>query len=356
MMEKGNLPWVMIATLAVFYCFTGGAEVFPLALAFYCLLTSLTPVLAFRAARQLGVPREGALSGARLVAYSPAFAFWSGALYKEGLILIVLFLVIEHTLRLQKSIRPLSVLVLAVCLLALFGLRFYIGVIFGVCIVAGLVLGRRNRNNPEGAPAILRQALVLILVFMAFNLFGLSDSIGQLLSVKVEENLSKIDSTRRNLAMAASGYGGDAYVGDVDSAVQFLPVGLAYFLTVPLPWQLGSYRQMLAIPETLFWVLVIYPRAFRGMLRSARANPAGTVFLVLASVAICCLYALFIANIGTAYRVRVQVWAIWALFAGWGRLPAAPAAPRTGVVRRPTLAGRLAEPPRPAPVPPNGSA
>jgi hypothetical protein len=317
-MEVGRHAWFMVAILGVFYCLTGGVEVVPLALGFYCLLTSLTPVLAYRAGRQLGVPVRGALTGARLVAYSPAFAFWSSALYKEGLILIALYLVIEHALRLQQGFRPGSIFVLAVCLLALFGLRFYIAAILCVCLPIGLTFGLRNREAGEVAPVMLRQVLVLVVLVCVFSLFGLRDKVERLMSGSMEGNLRMITNTRRAEASYDSGFLRDAKVTNVDSAARFLPVGIAYFLTVPLPWQLGSLRQNLTIPETLFWVIGVYPWILRGIWRGANANPPGTLFLLLASVAICCVYALMIGNIGTAYRMRTQVWAIWALFAGWG--------------------------------------
>src|SRR5262249_5525304 len=153
----------------------------------YCLLTSVTPVLAYRAARQLGAPRRGALSAARLIAFSPAFAFWSSALYKEGLILMALFLIIEHALRLQHSFRLSSVVILALCRLALFGLRFYIAAILCVCLLGGLAFGRSRHGGGDGAPAVLRQALVLVVLAIALSLFGLTDRVDKLLSVSVED-------------------------------------------------------------------------------------------------------------------------------------------------------------------------
>src|SRR5581483_7334577 len=53
-MDRGREAWLMVTMLGVFYCFSGGIEVLPLAIAGYCLLTSLAPILAFRAAREFG--------------------------------------------------------------------------------------------------------------------------------------------------------------------------------------------------------------------------------------------------------------------------------------------------------------
>lgn len=323
MIRGGKSAYIMVGALAIFYCLTGGLEFLPLALTCYCLLTSVTPILAYRAARQLGATRHGSLSAAHLVAYSPAFAFWSAALYKEGLILIVLFLIIEHALRLQETFQATSVLIMAVCLLLLFGLRFYIAAILCICLPLGLAFGRGSRYEGEAAPALLRQGFVLVIVVLVFSLFGLSERVNRLLSVGLQENLGQMNESRRDLATTNSGYLPEADVSEVDSALRFLPIGLAYFLTVPLPWQLGAFRQNLAIPETLFWIVVVYPVALRGIARGARVNPSGTLFLVFSALAICCFYALFIGNIGTAYRVRTQAWAILALLAGmgWSRFP-----------------------------------
>jgi hypothetical protein len=317
-MAEGRKAWFMYATVGVFYCVTGGVEVLPFAIGCYSLLTSFAPVLAYRAGRQFGASTQEALSGARLIAYSPAFALWSSALYKEGLILIALFLVVLHSLRLQQNIRPGSILLLALCLLALFGLRFYIAAILCVCLVTGLLFGLQNRDAGEDAPVIFRQVLVLVLLFCVFSLFGLRERVDKLVPENLEDNIKRFSTIRRGFASEGSGYLREMRFSNVDSAVRFFPVGLTYFLLVPFPWQLGSLRQNVTIPETLFWVVVVYPRVLRGVWRGVKVNPPGALFLLLSSVSVCCLYALVMGNIGTTYRVRTQVWAIWALFAGVG--------------------------------------
>jgi hypothetical protein len=102
-----------------------------------------------------------------------------------------------------------------------------------------------------------------------------------------------------------------------DQAVRYFPLGLFYFLTVPLPWQVGALRQNLIIPENFFW-LMLYPLMVVGMVRAQRTNRPGTFFVLLLTVGICAIYALLVANVGTAYRMRSQVWLLWAPFAAWG--------------------------------------
>jgi hypothetical protein len=116
---------------------------------------------------------------------------------------------------------------------------------------------------------------------------------------------------------ARSGYLQDASISTPEEASQYLPLGLFYFLTVPLPWQIGAIRQNLIIPENVFW-LTLYPLIVVGIVRARKFNPSGTLFLVLMTAGMCAIYALLAANVGTAYRMRSQVWLLWAPFAAWG--------------------------------------
>jgi NADH:ubiquinone oxidoreductase subunit 6 (subunit J) len=312
----GRQAWLIVACLAVFYLLSGGYEAIPVAIVLQSLITAATPNLAYRCARGLGIPADGALFTGRLLAYSPAFVFWAGALYKEGVILCILFLVIDHTLRLQKKISPRSVVVVGLSIIGMFGLRFYMGAILAAAILFALVFGRRQARETNPFALIVRQVIVFFLVVIVFVFLGFGSQIEQFSDM--DKNLQQINSSRRDLASYNSGYLRDVDVSSPLQAIQFLPVGLAYFLTVPLPWHIGSTRQNMTILETFLWVVIVYPFAIRGVFRSIRVNSPGTIFLIFTLMAICTLYALFIGNIGTAYRVRVQVWAIIALFAGWG--------------------------------------
>src|SRR5439155_15181242 len=50
--DSGHDAWFMVGLLAAFYCLTGGYEAVPVAITAQCLLTALTPVLAYRAGRR----------------------------------------------------------------------------------------------------------------------------------------------------------------------------------------------------------------------------------------------------------------------------------------------------------------
>lgn len=315
---EGRQAWLMVVVLAVFYLFCAGAELVPFALGCYCLLTSITPVLAYRASRLLGMSHRSAIVTGALLAYTPAFAIWSSALYKEGLILIAMYWVIINGLRLQNDFRVKCVLMLGVAFLALFGLRFYMGGVLMGSLALGLTLGRSTARNEKSMPPIFRQLFLLGFLLLVFAALGVSKSTEKLWSGELTEMFEQVDNSRKDLASATSGYLRDTDVSTPYKALRFMPVGIAYFLTVPLPWQLSNFRQNIAIPETFFWLVVVYPFAVRGIVRGMKKNIQGTLFLLLSALLVTCFYSIFVGNIGTAYRMRIQVWAVLAIFAGWG--------------------------------------
>jgi hypothetical protein len=310
--------WLMVAAVGVAYTIMGGIRFLPGLIAVFCLISSWTPVLTYRIARQLGQQPATARVGARLVAFSPAFAFWSGALYKDGLIVLALNLLVYHALLLQRNLRVRSILVVCGCLVALLGLRFYIAMIVGVVLAGGLLLGRPGRTSLErSCGVVFRQVTILTLVALALVVIGFDDSVLEQLPTSTEAALDRIDNSRRDLAWYSSRYLADANVRTPERALAFLPLGTAYFLTVPHPWQLGSLRQDLVIPETLFW-LCLYPLIFVGIRRGLRRHFQGTVLVTALALAISLFYGLYMGNIGTAYRMRMQVWLLAAPFVGWG--------------------------------------
>jgi hypothetical protein len=317
----GQAVWVMVVTVAVLYYLMGGLRAIPVLLVLYSAVTAVVPVYIYYIGRELRMSERAARGAAWLVALSPAFVFWSGSLYKEGMILLVLAMAVYHTLRLQTgwSARSLAMLVLA--LGALFGLRSYLAAMMTIVAVAGLLVSREREGQSNAAnrvPVLIRQGLVAV-VFVALVVgLGLSQSAERRLTETREGVLVEVNKTRYWLATTAgSGYAPEADVSTPEEAAEFLPVGLFYFLTVPLPWQTGALRQSLIIPETAFWLL-LFPLIALGFVRGLRLNRPATLVVLAATGGMCVIYALLSGNVGTAYRMRSQVWLLWAPFAAWG--------------------------------------
>jgi hypothetical protein len=317
----GKVAWLMVATIGGLYFLLQGFRSVPILLVLWSLLTAWVPVYAYRIGMELGAPSKVSRRAAWIVALTPAFVFWSGSLYKEGLVLLVLSIGAYHTLRLQRQWSAGSLLAVILSVSALLGLRFYLASLLGGAILLGLLFARDVRATKGkvggGVVRFVRQA-TLAAVFLAAMIFtGFTERSEQSLLENQAGLLMQVDSSRRDLAAAQSGYLTGADVSEPEEAIRFFPLGLLYFLTVPFPWQFGGLRQTLTIPETLAWVLS-YPLVLVGIIRGMRVNGSGTAFLVILTAAICSVFAVLSGNVGTAYRMRTQVWLFWAPFAVWG--------------------------------------
>jgi hypothetical protein len=310
---------LLVTAIAAFYYMTGGIRALPTLLIIYSAVTALVPVYVYRFARELGAPEAVGRRAGWLVAFSPAFVFWSGSLYKEGLTLLLLSVAAFHTLRLQSDWKVRSLSTLVLCVVALWGVRFYLAILLALAVVLSLLWGRMPRAGQSTAvPVLVRQAAVISIFAVVIISVGLTVRTDHVLLESDEGVLVNLDVRRAGSAKEAqSGYLQDASVASPEEALQYFPLGLLYFLTVPFPWQLGSIRQNLIIPENAFW-LGTYPLMIVGIRRALKFNRPGVVFLLLMTAGMCIVYALLAANVGTSYRMRSQVWLLWAPFAAWG--------------------------------------
>jgi len=306
--ESGREAWVIYWLLAAFSFLLGGARALPVLIVLFNLVTAWVPVYTHRIALLLGVSPRGALLAARIVVFSPVFAFWAGALYKEGLVLLALNVIVYQGLVLQQEWRLRSMFTLIAALSILLGLRFYLAVILVPPLAVGLLLGI----------SLPRRSLTIAGLVVGLILVGFVSQVRDLLPQDSWDLLTQIQASRDDLASARSGYLWDVDVSNPMAALAFLPVGALYFLAVPLPWDLGSLRQNLVIPEMLFW-LSQYPLIFLGMREGWRSNRRGSLLVIAMTLSMLIFYALFVGNVGTAYRLRAQIWLFWAIFAGWCR-------------------------------------
>jgi hypothetical protein len=317
----------MVVVIAAFYYITQGIRTLPLLLILYSAVTAWVPVYIYWITRELGVSGAAARRAGWLVALSPAFVFWSGSLYKEGLVMLALSAGAYHALRLQSRWQGRSLVLLAASLFALLTLRFYLAIMMSLVIVLGLLWGRTDQKlHPRRhtlMPPLLRQAFIAAAFVGLMITLGFSENAEHRLAESPEGTVVELDLSRLNVdrqwsaTSAYSGYLTEADISTPIGAVRYFPVGLVYFLAVPFPWQFGSLRQNLVIPETAFWLL-LYPLIGIGIIRGLRVNRPGTVVLLAATVGMCVIYTLLSGNVGLAYRMRSQVWLLWAPFAAWG--------------------------------------
>jgi hypothetical protein len=197
-------------------------------------------------------------------------------------------------------------LILATVLVGL--VRDYMFPLVGGSVVLSLLL-TDVRSAPRNVLAFGALAVVLFITYQQAR-FG---------SRFVEGlTLEELDALRRGGAMGAQ----TAYLTGLDIStplglLSFLPLGLAYFLLSPFPWQIGSARHLLPMPEMLFYYCLI-PFVLLGAGAAFRRRFSVAVVLLVTLALTTLGYGVGSTNVGTAYRHRGQVMPMLLCFAAAG--------------------------------------
>ena len=211
----------------------------------------------------------------------------------------------------KRRVSAGAVIGIAVSLLAMQPIRFYMVYFLGFAILTSLFL-ERGIGLVSG---VYKQLLVGGLLVTLLVLVGLA---GRTRSGLEDISLEQVSSFRHGMATTAhSGFGADADISTPTKALLFLPFGLAELLLGPFPWQFGSFRALLAAPETFYWWL-LFPAMLRGMWWMFRKRFAATSPLLLFAVTMTCAYALMHGNVGSGFRQRAQIFIILFIFASLG--------------------------------------
>jgi hypothetical protein len=158
------------------------------------------------------------------------------------------------------------------------------------------------------------QGSILVLAFgFMFAFYGAGD---------VAERAFDLERLQNGRAWSArasdSGYGGDVDITDTKQALTYLPLGVAYFLFAPFPWMIRNTNHMLLLPELIVWWLAI-PFLILGFWHTVRHRLRTSFAICLFTIGLTFAYGLYLANFGTAHRMRVQVLGFLIIFVsiGW---------------------------------------
>lgn len=243
--------------------------------------------------------RVGQIS-ALLVALYPAFIIWTGQLLKDGLIIFLLVLAMTIVLLIQEKFRYTYVFLLIFSLLGIISLRFYIFYMVAVAIVGAFIVG--ISNSPQ---SIMRRVGALVIIGIGLTYFGVIKNAGS----EIDEfaNLDRIERSRSDLASSAdSGFGGNLDVSTTGGALAALPIGFAYLMFAPFPWEMSNFRQAIALPEILVWWASI-PFLIGGLIYTIRHRLRKAIPVLIFALMLTLAYSLFQGNVGTAYRQRTQI-------------------------------------------------
>ena len=279
---------------------------------FNVVLGAATAPIIFLCAEHVFNNRRVSRVAALAVAFYPSLVLWSSQGLKDGPTVFFLTLSILATLKLgrQLSVRYLAVLV--VSLVGILSFRFYIFYMMLAAIIGAFVIGMKGFT----AQSIARQFVVVLVMGLSFTYFGVT----RYATAQFEQygNLEQLNRSRQDLSTSAkSGFGRDVDVSTTSGALTTIPTGLVYLLFAPFPWELGSLRQNLTLPEMVIW-WAAFPLLILGAWFSIRYRLQQMAPILIFASMLTLAYSVFQGNVGTAYRQRAQILVFYFIFVAVG--------------------------------------
>lgn len=246
-----------------------------------------------------------------LTAMSPAMVIWSSQILKDGFVVFFLVLTIFFLARLQDKFSFPDLFMLLVSLIGVFSFRFYIFYFAAIACICSFVFGgeRIVANNVRW--------FVILTIFLIIGAYAGVLSAGRE-QIESMSDLDRIQLSREVLARdAASGFGGEADIRTTSGILTAFPIGFAYLMLAPFPWQFNSLRGSLPFPEMVVWWILI-PFMISGFKYTLRHRFRRAISVLVFSITLIVAYSLFQTNVGTAYRQRTQVQVFLFMFIGVG--------------------------------------
>jgi hypothetical protein len=181
-----------------------------------------------------------------------------------------------------------------------------------VAIAGAFVIGMQSLS----AKNFVRQFIVVIAAGLALTYLGVT----RYASVQLEQyaSLERIQRSRLDLATSAqSGFGREVDVSTTEGAISTIPLGLLYLLFAPFPWQLGSLRQSITLPEMIIW-WASFPMFILGLWFSIKYRLRQISPIIIFTAMLSVAYSIFQGNVGTAYRQRAQLLVFYFIFVAVG--------------------------------------
>jgi hypothetical protein len=301
--------WGMNYFMGLIY-FVLGPSIF-VAQSICATIGAATIPMVYFCARSIFQNKSVARASAVLIAFFPALVIWSAQLLKDGLIVFLLVVAVTMVIQLQRKFDWLALSLLVVAMGAILSLRFYTFYVIAVAIIASFAIGIQTSMK-----ATFQRLTALTFVALALTYFGfIKIASGDL---NTYGSLDRIQFSRNAMTRSDSGYGGDVDVSTTGGALSALPVGFAYLMFAPFPWEMRNLRQTLTLPDVLLWWAMIPLMAFGiwySIRHKMRANIPIFVFVFILTIA----YSMFQGNLGAAYRQRTQLQVFLLLFVavGW---------------------------------------
>jgi hypothetical protein len=164
--------------------------------------------------------------------------------------------------------------------------------------------------------SVARQFAVVLFAGLMLTYLGVLSTASSQLDAYAD--LDAIQRSRSDLARSAkSGFGQDVDVSTASGALSVVPIGVVYLLFAPFPWQLGSLRQSITLPEMVAWWSA-FPLLVMGVYFTVKYRLRQALPILLFTTMLTLAYSVFQGNVGTAYRQRSQILVFYFIFVAVG--------------------------------------
>ena len=265
----------------------------------------------FLLTRLIGGNDTSALRAGKFLAFFPSQILWSSLMIRDVWVQWLLVRLAREMAELKGRMIPTRMVTAVLLIWGLTQFRSYLLYAAVGPFVLSFILGRSKdmmRNLVVGS------IFALGLVYFGSQSRGGEEKVQTLDLVE----LQRLRSWSSSSQAAESGFANDADISTVGGALNLLPIGLTYFFFAPFPWQFGSIRQSLAIPETMIFYTLI-PGIIAGGLFLFRKRLVDSMGVLLVTMTVTFGYAIGQGNVGTLYRHKAQVIGFYYAFAAIGR-------------------------------------
>ena len=279
---------------------------------FNAVLGAATAPIIFLSAREVFNNSKVAKLAAIAVAFYPSLVLWSSQGLKDGPIVFSLALCILATLKLGQRFSSFYMALLVISLFWVLAFRFYVFYMIIAAVGGAFLVGMRAVT----AQSLARQFLIMIVLGLSLTYVGVT----RYANAQFEQygTLAEVQRSRLDASSSAqSGFSSDVDVSTTRGALATIPTGMLYLLFAPFPWELGSLRQSLTLPEMLIW-WASFPMLVLGLWFSIRYRLRQMSPILIFTFMLTMAYSVFQGNVGTAYRQRAQLLVFYFIFVAVG--------------------------------------
>jgi 4-amino-4-deoxy-L-arabinose transferase-like glycosyltransferase len=239
--------------------------------------------------------------------FFPSLILWSALNIRDVWVILLILYISWHSLSVVKGYSHTGLANVALGTLVLTFFRDYLFFVVALPPVVALLIGRRGHLARNFFLALAAGLVVLTLLVQG--------AVGEKAVSRM--SLEAMSKVRQDMATGGSAFHEDVDISTPGQALLFLPIGIAYFLFSPFPWQLTSVLKLFSLPEMLL-IYVLVPSMVRGIAFAVRTRLRESLQVLLLTALLTVAYALGEGNVGTLYRHRAQALAFYLMFAAAG--------------------------------------